>query len=48
MATPKLEHKKKKKKNKIRIQKSFVFVYSCWGFTAQPTQWGHIERDQLT
>ena len=20
----------------------------CWGFTAQSTQWGHVERDQFT
>ena len=20
----------------------------CWGFTAQSTQWGHVERSQFT
>ena len=20
----------------------------CWGFTAQATQWGHVERGQFT
>ena len=20
----------------------------CWGFTAQATQWGHVERSQFT
>ena len=20
----------------------------CWGFTAQSTQWGHVERGQFT
>ena len=20
----------------------------CWGFTAQPTRWGHVERGQFT
>ena len=25
-----------------------VFVCLCWGFTAQSTQWGHVERGQFT
>ena len=25
-----------------------IFVYLCWGFTAQSTQWGHVERSQFT
>ena len=25
-----------------------VFVCLCWGFTAQSTQWGHVERSQFT
>ena len=30
---------------------SSQFMYSsclCWGFTAQSTQWGHVERSQFT
>ena len=26
----------------------YLFVCLCWGFTAQSTQWGHIERGQFT
>ena len=26
----------------------FCFVCLCWGFTAQSTQWGHVERGQFT
>ena len=26
----------------------FFFVCLCWGFTAQSTQRGHVERGQLT
>ena len=25
-----------------------MFVCLCWGFTAQSTQWGHVERSQFT
>ena len=25
-----------------------MFVCLCWGFTAQSTQWGHVERGQFT
>ena len=25
-----------------------LFVCVCWGFTAQSTQWGHVERGQFT
>ena len=25
-----------------------TFVCLCWGFTAQSTQWGHVERGQFT
>ena len=25
----------------------FIFCV-CWGFTAQSTQWGHVERSQFT
>ena len=28
----------------IRSKKSCL----CWGFTAQSTQWGHVERGQFT
>ena len=24
------------------------FVCLCWDFTAQSTQWGHVERGQFT
>ena len=24
------------------------YVCLCWGFTAQSTQWGHVERGQFT
>ena len=24
------------------------YVCLCWGFTAQSTQWGHVERSQFT
>ena len=24
------------------------FVCLCWGFTAQSTQWGHVERGQFS
>ena len=27
--------------------KMFI-VCLCWGFTAQSTQWGHVERSQFT
>ena len=26
----------------------FAYVCLCWGFTAQLTQWGHVERGQFT
>ena len=26
----------------------YVYVCLCWGFTAQSTQWGHVERGQFT
>ena len=26
----------------------FFFFFLCWGFTAQSTQWGHVERGQFT
>ena len=25
-----------------------LFFCLCWGFTAQSTQWGHVERGQFT
>ena len=25
-----------------------VLICLCWGFTAQSTQWGHVERGQFT
>ena len=25
-----------------------IFVFLCWGFMAQSTQWGHVERGQFT
>ena len=24
------------------------YICLCWGFTAQSTQWGHVERGQFT
>ena len=33
---------------KAPIQSSGQFVCLCWGFTAQSTQWSHIERGQFT
>ena len=30
------------------ILKKLKFVCLCWGFTAQSTQWGHVERGQFT
>ena len=34
----------------MKTQKNFlpVFICLCWGFTAQSTQWGHVERGQFT
>ena len=44
----------------INIKKSVSWLYLlwfcaleppvclCWGFTAQSTQWGHVERGQFT
>ena len=26
----------------------FCRKYLCWGFTAQSTQWGHVERGHFT
>ena len=26
----------------------YMFVCLCWGFMAQSTQWGHVERGQFT
>ena len=26
----------------------YLFVCLCWGFTAQSTQWGHVEHGQFT
>ena len=33
---------------KQRIGQEGRFVCLCWGFTAQSTQWGHVERGQFT
>ena len=33
------------------IDTTFIFYQIfvlCWDFTAQSTQWGHVERDQFT
>ena len=32
----------------ISPQKYMLWVCLCWGFTAQSTQWGHVERGQFT
>ena len=34
----------KTKKNVINLLSACL----CWGFTAQSTQWGHVERGQFT
>ena len=26
----------------------WIFGHLCWGFTAQSTQWGHVEHGQFT
>ena len=26
----------------------WLYICLCWGFTAQSTQWGHVERGQFT
>ena len=33
--------------NQIKIEK-IEKICLCWGFTAQSTQWGHVERSQFT
>ena len=30
------------------INSFYYFLCLCWGFTAQSTQWGHVERGQFT
>ena len=30
------------------VSLSSSVVCLCWGFTAQSTQWGHVERGQFT
>ena len=38
-----------KKINTFWLKKSALSgVCLCWGFTAQSTQWGHVERGQFT
>ena len=36
--------------NEMRNNKEIDFLKFClsWGFTAQSTQWGHVERGQFT
>ena len=31
----------------VIFRKKNIFVCLCWGFTAQSTQWGHVERGQF-
>ena len=36
-----------------RLNQKFLYLLEahiclCWGFTAQSTQWGHVERGQFT
>ena len=31
---------------KVTVNKTWICL--CWGFTAQSTQWGHVERGQFT
>ena len=35
-------------KNNIVHKVKLVAFCLCWGFTAQSTQWGHVERCQFT
>ena len=42
-------------KNRYQTLDMANFIYFCpeivglcWGFTAQSTQWGHVERGQFT
>ena len=46
----KKKQKKKTKKNDVTQSNSqeTANVCLCWGFTAQSTQWGHVERGQFT
>ena len=38
-----------KQDNKELLEKILSeYVCLCWGFTAQSTQWGHVERGQFT
>ena len=30
------------------LKQKSSFVCLCWGFTAQSTEWGHVERGQFT
>ena len=32
----------------IHCNHAGILVCLCWGFTAQSTQWGHVERGQFT
>ena len=48
-------HIKKEEKNELLKDKFWGSLGSehkefclCWGFTAQSTQWGHVERGQFT
>ena len=36
------------KMNLFKVCPSKQFVCLCWGFTAQSTQWGLVERGQFT
>ena len=31
-----------------KFHREFMFVCLCWAFTAQSTQWGHVDRGQFT
>ena len=32
----------------LKCEGTDTVIYLCWGFTAQSTQWGHVERSQFT
>ena len=36
------------KKKSATVFGAVVPKWVCWGFTAQSTQWGHVERSQFT
>ena len=39
---------KLKNPSTYKMMTNLMIVCLCWGFTAQSTQWGHVERGQFT